>query len=596
MRNKLLKSPYIILLSVITLTAVCCDRYSEANKKMNVAESIIETHPDSALNLLDSIDPDKLHGKKTKARYALLMSMTLDKNCIDTTEFVVIQPAIDYYLKKGTADEKLKTYYYQGRIYQNRGENDSAMLCFMRGREFSNQIKDTLTLANLMVAQGVIYFQNYNFDDFININLRSADLYKKINRYEYEILNLENALDGCIVNDYKQRGDSIMAILYKRVNKHKELKSTLQSYILSYTVNFACKEDIENIISYYSTFDSIDDYTKIQLAQAYFEIEDYRNAKIMLDSIKQDSEFRKSTKYLATRPHILKMNGDYKEAFDAFEKYSFENDSVHLRHFTHSIEFAKKQHEMEKSALVKIHKRDKQIKLSLCLIFLLVLIAGVLFYNYRLNKVKRLLAEQKNEKYRIEQEKIKEEKERMELERHNAILEKRNAETECEQQILVAENLRLKISQLEEESASLKNVLEQQKDLSKPIEDVIKIRLEMLNSLLAERITSNDSYATPYNNWSAKLIHDKENFLESTRLAFRATHPKFMDYLDQHRLTEYEIKCVCLYAIGLRGKEISEYMNDKRHYHISADIRKKLGINENDHNLGIHIRKLMKEM
>ena len=37
------------------------------------------------------------------------MSMALDKNYIDTTTFDIIQPAIDYYLSKGNADEKLRT-------------------------------------------------------------------------------------------------------------------------------------------------------------------------------------------------------------------------------------------------------------------------------------------------------------------------------------------------------------------------------------------------------------------------------------------------------------------------------------------------------
>lgn len=86
-----------------------------------------------ALSILDSIKPETINGKNTKARYALLYSIALDKNYIDTTTLEILQPAIDYYLKKGTSDEKLKTYYYQGRIYQNRNENDSAMQSFVRG-------------------------------------------------------------------------------------------------------------------------------------------------------------------------------------------------------------------------------------------------------------------------------------------------------------------------------------------------------------------------------------------------------------------------------------------------------------------------------
>ena len=156
------------------------------------------------------------------------------------------------------------------------------------------------------------------------------------------------------------------------------------------------------------------------------------------------------------------------------------------------------------------------------------------------------------------------------------------------------ENLQLKIEKLENESETLKEILEKQKDLAKPIGDAIKIRIEMLNGLLASQIADNDSYAEPYEAWKEQVIQDKEEFMNTTRLAFKASHPKFIEYLEQHELTESEINYVCLYAIGLRGKEVGNYIHLKRHYHISSDVRKKLGIDEHQTNIGIYIRKIMK--
>ena len=81
-----------------------------------------------------------------------------DKNCIDTTTFDILQPAIDYYIENGSPDEQLRTYYYQGRIYQNQGDKDSAMQSFMRGKEYCREASDTLTMANLLVAQATIQY------------------------------------------------------------------------------------------------------------------------------------------------------------------------------------------------------------------------------------------------------------------------------------------------------------------------------------------------------------------------------------------------------------------------------------------------------
>lgn len=116
----------------------------------------------------------------------------------------------------------------------------------------------------------------------------------------------------------------------------------------------------------------------------------------------------------------------------------------------------------------------------------------------------------------------------------------------------------------------------------------------MLNGLLAAHISDNTNYSKPYDKWIEMITQDRKRFMDSTRLAFKASHPAFMKYLEDHGLDESELNYVCLYAIGLRGKEIGEYIRLKRHYHMSSDIRKKLNLHEDDTNLGIYIRNLMK--
>lgn len=607
----------IIFLSVILFMAVCCDRHSEADSRMDKAEGLMVSKPDSALMILDSITPEMLSGKKVKARYALLKSMALDKNYIDTTTFDVLQPAIDYFLKNGSADEKLRTYYYQGRIYQNRQNPDSAMQSFMRGREYGAQATDTLTLANLLVAQGTILYSTYKYDDYIEINLEAAKLYKNINRVDYEILSLANALDGNVVKNNKYLADSIKSIIDILLTENPDLNKVLAPDIITYTLNFGKREEIKNIINYYNSLDSIDDLTKINVAYAYCKMGDSFSAKRIMDSIAPDSKIRKSLKYLAIKPDILEQSGDLFDALDAYNVFYSTLDSIHQNIFSHDLLFAKERHEMEKSNLLKIQKRDKLLWLSLCAAFMLLIISGYIYYRYRLSKAKSLLEEKENNRLQLEQENLKRENEnlelrnhqaelervnlqqtneKLELERHNAVLEKQKAELECEHQSLIAENLRLKIEQLENESATLKDILEKRKDLAKPIEDAIKIRIEMLNGLLATQITENDSYAKPYGVWRDRIIKDKDEFMNTTRLAFKASHPRFIEYLKEHGLTESEINYVCLYAIGLRGKEAGEYMQLKRHYHISSDIRKKLGIDDHQTNIGIYIRKLMKKL
>lgn len=588
--------PLLFMLAVLVSTFFSCNRNSAVDDSLNEAENVMVEYPDSALSILKGIDKSLLKSKAEQARYALLMSMALDKNYIDTTTLDILQPAIDYFLKNGTADEKMKTYYYQGRIYQNRKENDSAMQCFMRGKEYCGHASDTMTMANLLVAQGAILSTTYKFEDFVNVNLEAAKLYSELDRVDYEILSIANALDGCIVMGNRDRADSIMTIAHNKVSITPEYSSDISPYLLSYAIKFGDKEDIVSILNYYNPVDSIDDMTKIDVAQAYCKIGDFIKADLCLSSVDSTSVTKESLKYLAVKAEILEKAGDYAGALTAYRNFSTTIDSIHQSIFSHDLLFAKERHEMEKTNLLKLQERDKIIWISLCLAFVLLMIAGHIYYRYRLSKAKNLLEEQENKRLQLEQENLKRENENLELEKHNALLEKQTAELECERQSLVAENLRLKIEQLEDETTSLKEILEKRKDLAKPIEDAIKIRIEMLNGLLATEITENDSYSKPYGAWRDQLIRNKDEFMNTTRLAFKASHPRFIEYLEEHGLTDSEINYVCLYAIGLRGKEAGEYMQLKRHYHISSDVRKKLGIDEHQTNIGIYVRKLMKKI
>ncbi|MDE5586207.1 MAG: hypothetical protein K2I92_07685 [Muribaculaceae bacterium] len=586
----------LFILAVWVSIVGSCDRDHAVDSIFNKAESVMNVSPDSALIILRGIDKSFLKSKAEEARYALLMSQALDKNYIDTTDFNVLQPAIDYYLKKGSADEKLRTYYYQGRIYQNRQNNDSAMQSFMRGREYCGQVSDTLTMANLLVAQGTILSTTYKFEDFVEVNLEAAKLYSELGNVEYEILSIANALDGCIVMGNRNRADSIMSIAHNKANRNTEYASAISPYILLYAINFGDREDIINLLDYYDSGDYIDDMTKIDVAQAYCKIGDVSNAKRIVNSVDFNSGVKNSLKYLAVMSEILEKAGDYAGALNAYRDFSTTIDSIHQSIFSHDLLFAKERHEMEKSNLMKLQKRDRVIWLSLCVAFVLLIIAGYIYYRYRLGKTKNLLEEQENKRLQIEQENLKRENDKLELERHNAVLEKQTAELECERQSLVAENLLLKIERLENESASLKEILEKRENLAKPVEEAIKVRIEMLNGLLATQITENDSYAKPYDTWKDKLIQNKDELMNTTRLAFKASHPRFIEYLEGHGLNEYEINYLCLYAIGLKGKEVGNYMQLRRHYNISSEIRSKLGIDEHETNIGIYIRKLLKKL
>ena len=549
-----------MLLSMVVLTTGSCDRYRTVREKLNVAENLMNAHPDSALAILDNIPSAGINDREVAARYALLKSIALDKNCIDTTTFDVLQPAIDYYVKNGTPDEQFRTYYYQGRIYQNQGDDDSAMQSFMNACDLRKQVTDSLLLSHTLVAQGTLYLKQYKINDFVHYNMEAAKLYKTIGKDILAIKSYTNALDGYVMQNNKPAADSLMSICVPMVKKNPEGEAFLFPSLLSYTVNFCSSDEIKEVLTEYQNMELTTDETMI-FAEGYSKIGEYDKAMALISNINPAENTWDSLKYASIKIDILERQGKYKQAFTLYRDYSASLEHYQKELLSHDLLFSDKKHQLEMKNLIEIQDRDRIIGGTLCGIFALVILVGWLYYRGYRSKTKRILAEKENKNLRLEQE-----------------------------------NLRLEIDQLENERDNLKELQKEQSELAKPIKDVIKSRLDLLNGLLAKEITNNDRYAEPYNKWIDTVRNDKKKFMDSTRLAFAASHPKFMEYLEQHELSADEINYLCLYAIGLRGKEVGEYTQMKRHYIVSHEIRKKLGIDEHETNIGPYIRKLLRAL
>lgn len=590
----------IITLMIVVLLA-SCNRNTPILEQMDMAENLMKTKPDSALTLLKNIPITNIKGKKVSARYALLKSMALDKNYIDTTTFDVLQPAIDYYLKKGSPDEKLRTYYYQGRIYQNQGDDDSAMQSFLNAIELRQKVTDSLILAHTFVAQGTLYFKQYKTNEFIRNNLEAAKLYGVIGRDIFEIKSYTNALDGYIILNNKSAADSLLSICIPLVQKNPDGKVYLFPSLLSYTIEFCSPDDLKTFLDKYQDLELSKDET-MNFARGYSKIGEYDKALNILAEISPAAFTMDSLKYASVKIEILEKQGKYEQALNLYRDYSAMQEGYLNKLISHDLLFSDKKHQLEMENLMKIQDRDRIIWATLCGIFALTILVGWLYYRAYRSKTRRILAEKENENLKLEQDNLRKEKEKAELERDKKTLEaenlekdKKRLEAEQRQYELESSNLRLEISQLESERDHLKELQKEQSELAKPIQKVIKNRLDILNGLLAKEITQNDSYAESYNNWIETVHNDKKKFMDSTRLAFTASHPKFMEYLEQHGLSTDEINYLCLYAIGLRGKEVGEYIQMKRHYIVSHEIRKKLGIDQHETNLGLYIRRLIKD-
>lgn len=568
---------------VVTSIIVSCSGNPEVDRKLTVAENMMAERPDSALSVLNGIDTELVTSEAEKARYALLMSQALDKNYIDTTTFDVLQPAIDYYIDKdkGTPDEKLKTLYYQGRIYQNIPDFDMAMQTFLKANDFKNECRDSLTYAHMLVAQSVLYFSSYQIEDYVSSSLMAAELYDKLNNDRYQQSSLIKALNGSIALGNRQLSDSIMPLvdsLAQYVPDYQDERLLVQQ---TYLIWFESDSAIKSLLDTVSDYSMMNDESRLNIANGYLILNQAKKAENILNLIDSCGEVGKSSRYLWLKAKTLEANDKYKEALASYKTYYDAIERENSKIYYQKTTVAEDRHDLELSNLRKIQHKDKIIWLSVCSLLILLIVVGVIYYFFRIGRMKRIVAENEKARLQLENDALLRQNEVLELEKHTVEL--------------AAENMRLRISQLETENEQLKDLSEKE-ELPNDVRKVIKERVEMLNRLFAARILDKDTNVNAYDEWLRQEISDKERFMNSNRLAFKASHPMFIKYLEEHGLTEYEINYLCLYAIGLKGKDVGSYMQLRRHYNISSEIRSKLGIDEHETNIGIYIRKLLKSL
>lgn len=395
------KYPLILLLATFIMAgmAASCSHNQHTDSLLAKADRLMEQHPDSSFAILKNIDHTQLATDKERARYALLMSMALDKNYIDTTSFDVIQPAIDYYLNKGkgTPDEKLRTYYYQGRIFDNKKDRDNALNCFTKALDNAQVINDSLCLARTLVAQAGLYHDFYDFETYTRNHLRAAKIYKKYSYDFYEFDCLLNVLNGAILLDNKSLADSVMNLCDTFDTIDEIQRQALYRQKLSYMSKLGTKEELAEILRNPNSATNNDTNLKLSLALACHKLGENLKAKHFLDSVYESGIEFDTLKYLAISVTVLRDLKDFEDAFYVDWDFSRRLESINMVKFEQKSKSIKEKHDLELKAQEDRRQRDKVVWGCIGLALLLCIV--ILTYSLY---VKRLKFEHASDLLRIQ--------------------------------------------------------------------------------------------------------------------------------------------------------------------------------------------------
>ena len=406
-----------------------------------------------------------------------------------------------------------------------------------------------------MFTQGGIYNKVFEWDKCISTYNEAGNYFQECGRTSSYI----NCI-ASIINVYTIIGDVEQAEHYITIglNNLAECSMWIKGYFYSNYIIFLTSHrpdrvaEVRRILDIY--LDSVDSsyIDWLSVSYAYLNIGDMTQAMEAIKRVNNIPNAQQQVRYYALLADIHKHKGEYEKALDGYLKYVKMTDSLDYEKSKAGIEFIEERHSLELKNIQDKERSDRRVLVAIGVIIIFLSLLVIIRYRLKVKTVESELAKQEKEKYR------------------------------------------LRYNQIEQERDSLTEILERSNELEGAAKNALLERLTLLNRFFLAYITDNRDMDRKVNQEMEKLVANKEVFMYSTRLAFAGSHPKFIKHLEDRGLNEWEINYCCLYALGLKGKEIGEYIQLKSHFNNSSDIRKKLGLGEHDVNLGTYIRKLLR--
>ena len=530
----------VFKLTVLAVLLWGCVAENPATKVLDEVETYIMERPYDALMVLQDLNPSMMEGKRVQAKYSLLISMAMESNALYPDNFSYLQPAMDFYLKKGNPDEKLRTFYLMGRTCENTGDFQGAMESYVKGLAEATGTKDAATAAKMHYAKGNMHRSLRQWDKHVLHMKEAAALFEECGDYTLCFDSWANVFSGYVAMESREDAAQVLENLQAMADSENpnELSLLYESKV-AFAGEFVGKQALAELLQEYVEVVPHSYVGWLTVAEKRLEMKDLHGCRQALDSYCLYSMDR-SMKYHHIASRLYEEYGDAEAAVEHYSMYVSASDSVGKALLLNDTKFIEERYALMREA--RVRKMT-----SLFAAGFIVLLAGVIaVIVYRL-KVRL----KENDSYR----------------------------QQCQM--------------LMQEKSTLAQTLEESLVLNGDMKGIVRERLALLNKFLAANITENWKADKSAQQQMDELLSNREEFIASTISAFEASHPSFMSYLKVRGLTEKELGYCCLYAIGLNGKEVGAFTKMSRHYIVNSDIRKKLGLSEQKTNLDKYIQQLL---
>lgn len=392
---------YVTIWLISFLLLSSCTRQHNHNILLVQVDSLMEEYPDSALRILESVEPQQLKVQADKAYYALLLTQARDKNYIVQTDDSLIRIAIKHYDSAENIPMQAKAYYYKGCIYRDANRCGDAIKEFLTAIPLAQKTENQRLLGLIYNNAGYLYYLQdlleeadsiYQLAEKLAIQRNDTSLWAEALSFQGKINikqgipyypkaeeKLLKALDMTNTPNYKRLQADIAAALSSLYNSMKLNKKAIHYAKL----NISLRNDTAQ---HYRAF--------LLLGDAYFKAGLYDSATIYINKSLSSTRYGIKASAYMRLAEIAKAQGDLDRSLTLTEKYTLYLDSLHLSKQSNDILMAEK--EVAKQQYTNnLGQQSNKLYILIMVSVLLICIIGIIYAVLRRNQRKAHHIEQK---------------------------------------------------------------------------------------------------------------------------------------------------------------------------------------------------------
>lgn len=379
-------------IGIVALLLCGCHRNSVWHT-LDVAESVMDERPDSALALLRAIDGGRLRGE-TQARHALLLSQAHDKNYVDEPNDSLISIATDYYSTTNDRFNQMRAGYYWTVVHATQNDYDGALSAALEVERLAKALGDSLFLARITLMIGRAYQHTYNYEGAEEYHERTLQLVRKLDKPEwlgptyYNLASLEldkRNFSRCLeyvdsAKQYEETDDDILSVeMFAHIG--------LDQYREADSLYFAFKHIAD-------TLPQLQAYHTLIMAYSGRKLDYERSLEQLFSTASHFDSLDIS--YVASQ--IALSTGDYKRAWQYSEFLRQEANDRLINLSTHSlyrIQIERDKHEKQKLNAELHHRKQLSGIFIFISIFIGIVGVGYVLFIKNVHRTKMLEAQEK---------------------------------------------------------------------------------------------------------------------------------------------------------------------------------------------------------